>query len=166
MPIRGKIKENEALLNGANVQIESNILRPEKTALEYAKAIVLYVFNESIIRFGQALRHEQQLGELLADMFTDVYIMDSVLARVTQYVEKNDYESNRMCIAQIGTAQATQRITSSARTALLSIVNEHELDKALTDLEKLSRPAGLRLNLFELRRKLADSLYEHGKYML
>ena len=166
LPIRSRIKENEALLNGASVKIESDILRPEKTALEYAKAITLYVFNESIIRFGQALRHEQQLGEILADMFTDVYVMDSVLARVTQYVEKNDYESNRICIAQIGTVQATQRVTSNARTALLSIVSEHELDKALTDLEKLSRPAGLRLNLFELRRKLAESLYEHRKYML
>lgn len=166
LPIRSRIKENEALLNGSSVKIESDILRPEKTALEYAKAIVLYVFNESIIRFGQALRHEQQLGEILADMFTDVYIMDSVLARVTQYIEKNDFESNRICIAQIGTVQATQRITTNARTAMLSIANEHELDRALTDLEKLSRPAGLRLNLFELRRKLADSLYEHGKYML
>ncbi len=166
LPIRDRIKQNEALLNGAAVKIESEILRAEKTALEYAKAVTLYVFNESIIRFGQALRHEQQLGELLADMFTDVYVMDSILARVSQYVEKNDYEANRINIAQISTALGTQRITTNARTALLSIENEHEMDKALTDLEALSRPAGLRLNLFELRRKLADSLYEHGKYML
>ncbi len=166
LPIRSRIKQNEVLLNGTSVQIESAVLRAEKIALEYAKAVTLYVFNESIIRFGQALRHEQQLGELLADMFTDVYVMDSVLARVSQYVEKNDYEANRINIAQISTALGTQRITKNARTALLSIETEHELDQALTDLEKLSRPAGLRLNLFELRRKLADSLYEHGKYML
>ncbi len=166
LPIRNRIKQNEELLNGASVQIEGKILRAEKTALEYAKAVTLNVFNESIIRFGQALRHEQQLGELLADMFTDVYVMDSVLARVSQYVENHDYESNRTNIAQISTMLGTQRIMTNARTALLSIETEHERDKALTDLEKLSRPAGLRLNLFELRRKLADSLYEHGKYML
>ena len=166
LPIRSKIKQNEKLLKGTPIQIESEILRAEKTVLEYSKAVTLYIFNESIIRFGQALRHEQQLGELLADMFTDVYIMDSVLARVSQYVEKNGYEANRINIAQISTALGTQRITTNARTALLSIENEHEIDKALTDLEILSRPAGLRLNLFELRRKLADSLYEHGKYML
>ncbi len=166
LPIRSRIKQNEKLLDGATVQIESEILQEEKTALEYAKAVTLYVFNESIIRFGQALRHEQQLGELLADMFTDIYVMDSVLARVSQYVETHDYESNRIHIAQISTALGTQRITANAHTALLSIESEHEMDNALTDLEKLSRPAGLRLNLFELRRTLADSLYEHGKYML
>ncbi len=166
LPIRSKIKENERLLNGVPIRIETPILRAEKTALEYAKAVTLYVFNESIIRFGQSLRHEQQLGELLADMFTDIYVMDSVLARVSQYVEKHDYEANRINIAQISTALGTQRITTNARTALLSIETEDELDKALTDLEQLSRPAGLRLNLFELRRTLADSLYEHGKYML
>ena len=166
LPIRDKIKENERLLNGATIQIESDILRPEKIALEYAKAITLYVFNESIIRYGQSLRHEQQLMEILADMFTDVYVMDSVLARVSQYVEKNDYESIRMHIAQIGTAQKAQRITANARTALLAIETDHELDKALADLEKLSRPTNLRLNLFQLRRELADTLYEHGKYML
>jgi len=166
LPIRDKIKQNERLLNGGSIQIDSEILRAEKIALEYAKAITLYVFNESIIRYGQSLRHEQQLMEILADMFTDVYIMDSVLARVSQYVEKNDYESIRIHIAQIGTAQKTQRITANARTALLAIESNHELDKALSDLEILSRPTNLRLNLFQLRRELADTLYEHGKYML
>ncbi len=166
LPIRDKIKANEHLLNGGTIRIDSEILRPEKIALEYAKAITLYVFNESIIRYGQSLRHEQQLMEILADMFTDVYVIDSVLARVSQYVEKNDYESIRMHIAQIGTAQKTQRIAANARTALLAIETDHELDKALADLEILSRPTNLRLNLFQLRRELADTLYEHGKYML
>ncbi len=166
LPIRDRIKQNERLLNGDVIQLDTEILRDEKIALEYAKAITLYVFNESIIRYGQGLRHEQQLMEILADMFTDVYVMDSVLARVSQYVEKNGYESIRMHIAQIGTAQKTQRITANARTALLAIETDHELDKALADLEKLSRPTNLRLNLFELRRELADTLYEHGKYML
>lgn len=166
LPIRAKIKENEKLLKGAAIEIDSTILRPEKIALEYAKAITLYVFNESVIRYGQSLRNEQQLMEILADMFTDVYVMDSVLARVTQYVEKNDYESIRVHIAQIGTAQKVQRITANARTALLAIETDHELDQALADLETLSRPTNLRLNLFQLRRELADTLYEHGKYML
>ncbi len=166
LPIRAQIKQNERLLNGGRIELDTDILRDEKIALEYAKAITLYVFNESIIRYGQGLRHEQQLMEILADMFTDVYVMDSVLARVSQYVEKNGYEPIRMHIAQIGTAQKTQRITANARTALLAIEKNHELDQALNDLEKLSRPMHLRLNLFELRRELADTLYEHGKYML
>ncbi len=166
LPIRDKIKENEQLLRGGTVRIESDILQKEKIALEYAKAITLYVFNESIIRYGQSLPHEQQLMEILADMFTDVYVMDSVLARVTQYVEKNGYEAIRMHIAQIGTALKTQRITANARTALLAIEEGHELEQALSDLEALSRPTHLRLNLFQMRRELADTLYEHGQYML
>ncbi len=166
LPIRDKIKENEQLLRGGTVRIESDILQKEKVALEYAKAITLYVFNESIIRYGQSLPHEQQLMEILADMFTDVYVMDSVLARVTQYVEKNGYEAIRMHIAQIGTALKTQRITANARTALLAIEEGHELEQALSDLETLSRPTHLRLNLFQMRRELADTLYEHGQYML
>lgn len=166
LPIRDKIKENEKLLSGKKIQVESKILAAEKKALEYAKAITLYVFNESIIRYGQGLGHEQQLMEILADMLTDVYIMDSVLARVSQYVEEKDYESVRMHIARIGTAQKTERIVSNARTALLSLLTNHELEKALDDLDKLSRPTHLRLNMFEMRRELAESLYEHGKYML
>jgi len=166
LPIRNRIKENERLLNGGSIQIKSPILPAEKTALEYAKAITLYVFNESIIRYGQGLRNEQQLMEILADMFTDVFVMDSVLARVSQYVDKNDYESIRMHIAQIGTAQKAHRVTANARTALLALEKGHELDKALDDLEILSRPTNLRLNLFQLRRELADTLYEHGSYML
>ena len=166
LPIRDKIKENERLLRGIPIEIESDILQKEKIALEYAKAITLYVFNESIIRYGQSLPHEQQLMEILADMFTDIYVMDSVLARVTQYVEKNGYEAIRMHIAQIGTAIKAQRIAANARTALLAIEEGHELEQALADLAVLSGPTNLRLNLFQMRRELADTLYEHGQYML
>ncbi len=166
LPIRDKIKENERLLRGIPIEIESDILQKEKIALEYAKAITLYVFNESIIRYGQSLPHEQQLMEILADMFTDIYVMDSVLARVTQYVEKNGYEAIRMHIAQIGTAIKAQRIAANARTALLAIEEGHELEQALADLAVLSEPTNLRLNLFQMRRELADTLYEHGQYML
>lgn len=166
LPIRDKIKENERLLRGIPIEIESDILQKEKIALEYAKAITLYVFNESIIRYGQSLPHEQQLMEILADMFTDIYVMDSVLARVTQYVEKNGYEAIRMHIAQIGTAIKAQRIAANARTALLAIEEGHELEQALADLAVLSASTNLRLNLFQMRRELADTLYEHGQYML
>ncbi|MGD9897709.1 MAG: acyl-CoA dehydrogenase family protein [Calditrichaceae bacterium] len=164
LPFRDRIKELKTLLAGKKPDIKSTILKAEKTALEYAKAITLYVFNESIIKYGQGLRNEQQLGEMLADMFTDIYVMDSVLSRVTYYIEKKGSDQDRIRIAKISVADKVNRIISHAKIAMLSILDGDELDKALADLDILAKGAELRTRLFQLKSDLADSLYEKGKY--
>ncbi len=162
LPIREKIKEVKAMLGGKTPQINSDVLKEEKSAYEYAKAVTLYLFNESIIKYGQGLKNEQQLMEILADSFTDLYIIDSVLRRITQN-EKRDQD--RLAIGKISTAVRVRRIVGSAKVALLSILDGDELDKALDDLTTLSKGTELRNNLFALKRQLAESLYDKGEYV-
>jgi hypothetical protein len=149
-------------LAGETPQIKSDVLPEEKKAYEYAKAVTLYLFNESIIKYGQGLKNEQQLMEILADSFTDLYIMDSVLRRITQN-EKRDQDW--LAIGKVSTAIRVRRIAGSAKVALLSILDGDELEKALEDLAQLSKGTELRNNLFALKRQLAESLYDKGEYV-
>ena len=162
LPIREKIKEVKKLLDGKTPQIKSDVLPEEKIAYEYAKAVTLYLFNESIIKYGQGLKNEQQLMEILADSFTDLYIVDSVLRRITQN-EKRDQDW--LAIGKVSTAIRVRRIAGSAKVALLSILDGDELEKALEDLAQLSKGTELRNNLFSLKRQLAESLYDKGEYV-
>ena len=161
LPIREEIKKVKKMLDGETPQIKSDVLPDEKSAYEYARAITLYLFNESIIKYGQGLKNEQQLMEILADSFTDLYIMDSVLRRITQN-EKRDQDW--LAIGKISAAMRVRRIVSSAKVALLSILDGDELEEAIEDLTKLAKGTELRNNLFMLKRQLAESLYDKGAY--
>ena len=99
--------------------------------------------------------------EILADSFTDLYIMDSVLRRITQN-EKRDQDW--LAIGKISAAMRVRRIVSSAKVALLSILDGDELEEAIEDLTQLAKGTELRNNLFMLKRQLAESLYDKGKY--
>jgi alkylation response protein AidB-like acyl-CoA dehydrogenase len=162
LPIREKIKEIKQLLNGEKPIIESDVLAEEKSAFEYGKAITLFLFNESIIKYGQGLKNEQQLMEILADCFTDIYIMDSVLRRITQNSKR---DQDWLAIAKVSTALRVRRVVSAAKVALLSILDGDELEAALKNLTQLSKGTELRNNLFALKRQLAESLYDKGLYV-
>ena len=50
-----------------------DLFNKEKHALESAKMLTALIFQEALCSFGQDLKHEQQLSETLADMFTHLY---------------------------------------------------------------------------------------------
>ncbi|MCG8604438.1 acyl-CoA dehydrogenase family protein, partial [bacterium] len=92
LPIRESIKQLN--LNGrANGRFKSkepaNGLDEEIRSLQAAKSLALYVFNEATCRFGQDLKNEQQISCMLSDVFTDIYLMDSVLSRVCRQNSEN-----------------------------------------------------------------------------
>ena len=165
LPIRQRINQMRAVMNGQPFRVYSDILPQEKTALEYAKFIALHAFNESIIKYGQGMRHEHQLLELLANMFINVYVMDSTLARIHQIAESNgSLPEDLKTIGRLSVFEKVRHVTRDAKIALLSILQGEELQTALDELNSLSRFTDMHLNTFEARRYLAEVLYEKGKY--
>ncbi|HGY56689.1 MAG TPA: acyl-CoA dehydrogenase [Caldithrix abyssi] len=165
LPIRQRINQMRAVMSGRPFRVYSDILPQEKTALEYAKFIALHAFNESIIKYGQGMRHEHQLLELLANMFINIYVMDSTLARISQAAESNGaLPEDLKTIGQLSVFEKVRHVTREAKIALLSILEGEELQTALDELNALTRHTDMHLNAFEARRYLAEVLYEKGKY--
>ena len=46
--------------------------------------MVVLIFHEALCQFGQDLKHEQQLSETMADMFSLLYTTESVICRAKQ----------------------------------------------------------------------------------
>ena len=50
-----------------------NAIQQNAKLIEMAKRFVLFIFNEALCKYGQDLKHEQQLTEIFADNFMDIY---------------------------------------------------------------------------------------------
>jgi len=165
LPIRERIKLMHSVINGHPFRVYSDILAEEKTTLEYGKLIALHTLNESIIKYGQGLRNEQQLLEILANMFINIYVMDSTLTRITQYAAKQgEINEEWSTIGKISVFEKVRQVARDSKIALLSNLDGEELQKALGELVILSRGTEIHLNIFEAKRYLAEVLYEKGKY--
>ena len=158
LPIREKINENG---NGfLETDDTLDVLSKEKRGLEAAKSAVLYVFNEAICKYGQDLPTEQQIGALLSDLFSDIYLVDSVLKRVIQKFAASEVDPNWLAIARVFSAEKFYEINSSCKKIVSSILENKALENALGDFITYEKKMHLTTNVFELKRQIAEDLYE------
>jgi len=82
----------------------------------------LYIFNEALNKFGQDLKHEQQITEMLADIFMDLYAAESTVVRSKKIMEKGSQNKVVCSIAKIFTAEMVfatpQYVTDSIKCNL------------------------------------------------
>ncbi|MFQ6114694.1 MAG: acyl-CoA dehydrogenase family protein [bacterium] len=166
LPIREAVKNIEAQKLGIGSQASKagDVLAQEKHALRIAKSLVLYVFNEAICKFGQDLRNEQQIGGGLSDMLMDLYLMDSVVSRVSQRSQTTNFDSILLAIARALCFERLYAIAITSPKILCSLLNNRALEKALEDLRVFVEQMLPTTNVVELKRQIAEHLYEKGKY--
>lgn len=161
LPVREAIKNvNVEALKQKYAGLEQvKILIEENKSLQIAKSLVLYVFNEAICKFGQDLKNEQQLGAMFSDMFMDIYLMDSVLARVTQQFNNSAFDKIWLLIARSLCTEKYDSIATSSRRILCSLLENKALDKSLSDLNSFNHDMLLKTNVFALKNAIAEDLY-------
>jgi alkylation response protein AidB-like acyl-CoA dehydrogenase len=164
LPIRDAIKQLPKYLSGDKPAVDDGVLVEEKRALEIAKALTLYVFNEAVCKYGQGLRNQQQVGEVLSNLFIDLYVMDSVISRVSQRVASEGEDPVWLAIPKVLVAERVADMATAARQALCGMLSGPALDKALADVQTLTHRMLLSTNVFDLKRLIAEDLYEQGKY--
>ena len=126
--------------------------------------MVLYLFNEALNEFGQDLKHEQQLGELLADSFMDLYLADSTLARVGQMIQSNGQHGVLVPIAQALTAEATLNLMNRGLIGLNDIFHgnlPHEVTNKLRLFQVRLLP---KADVASLKRQIAEYVYSQKRY--
>ncbi|MFQ6617703.1 MAG: acyl-CoA dehydrogenase family protein [Fidelibacterota bacterium] len=164
LPIRDRVKQAEDFLKGAVPAISSPILAEEKKALEISKLMAVYLFNETLCRYGQGLRTRQQLGEILSNMFIDVYVIDSVLSRVTQEIRDKGSNPTLEAISRVLVSERMLQMAADGRKAICSIFEKEELDSASNIMDKFSRGMRLNTDILKLKARIAEDLYGKSKY--
>ena len=73
LPIHDGIRAIDEYMSNGELKLDDDTLKNECQTVETAKRLALFIFNEALCQYGQGLRHEQQLTEILSDIFTEIF---------------------------------------------------------------------------------------------
>lgn len=167
IPIRERIKEIDASLNSQEMAVSDHPLARQTAMVEAGKNLVLYVFNEALNEFGQDLRHEQQLGETLADGFIDLYAADSTLARIANILDDSSevgQPSVLLPIARVLTAEVSLRLLSRALTGLNDVYHGNLPEDVIDKLRRFQVKMLPAVDVASLKKQIAEYVYSQKIY--
>ena len=162
--LRDYLKDLDSFLENEPSKDSNDVFNIEKYALEAAKKLASVIFNEALCEFGQDLKHEQQLSETLANIFTNIYVSESVIYRI-QY-SKSDTEALKQSntIAKIYVTESLLEIKSMIPKCINHIFKElipKNVDNIICQLEK---KISLKTNTISMKSKLAEFMFTQKKY--
>ncbi|MFV1951011.1 MAG: acyl-CoA dehydrogenase family protein [Nitrospinota bacterium] len=143
-------------------------LKEEMADIESAKRVVAYAINHALIHCGKNIKNEQQVMGAIADMLIGIYGADSTLSRVNEYISKDGREKSeiQIAIAKLICYKKCSKVSKIAREVIIGVVSEGQLDAKLGNLSKLTHCIRQRVNIVDLKRLIADSAIEAGRYDL
>ena len=164
LPIREAIREIDAFMSNGELDLDNQILSTECQTIEIAKRFVLFIFNEALCKYGQDLKHEQQLTEIFADNFMDIYTAESTVVRARKIMASNSPEPTVVDIAKVFTAEMASRFISQLHTAISAICDGKPsvlIDQKINEFESRIR---LSTNVIGLKRNIANHVYKKNRY--
>ena len=164
LPIREKLHNVPAILDEIDDLYYGDTLRREKQSLELAKYLTMLVLHEAICKFGQAIRTEHQLMEILAYMFIHVYLVDSTLNRVSQRQDKGLNITIQRKIARVLTSESMYLISTLAMKGITNLLNGESLVETLSIVERFIRRMVVPRDIFSLKREIAEDVINKVDY--
>jgi len=164
LPIQGAIREIEQYMNNGKLEIDSEILIAESNVVETSKRLALYLLNEGICEFGQDLKHQQQIADILANIFIDIYVAESTVLRAKKILGDPTKPSSVEAVAKIFVAEMAQRIMQLADTALKGIYNGDLSTLIHENLNAFRSRMYLPTNTIGLKREIAAFAYSKKSY--
>ncbi len=139
-------------------------LQNEARAIEAGKRLSLLIFNEAICKFGQDLKHHQQLSELLADVFTLLYTAEATVCRVNNITSGNGSSHIPLFIAQAHTQEASNEIISKLNTAIRNLYPYGAPEKLLDLKNQLEKIMDLNTDTISLKEEIARFMIKQSSY--
>lgn len=164
LDVREAIREIDGYMSNGELILDDDTLAKECQSIETAKRFALYLFNEALCEYGQDLKHEQQLTEIFADMFTDIYTAESTVVRARKIMASESPESTVVDIAKVFTTEMGNRIMSQAHTVTNAIYNGNPspiVDQKLNEFESRMR---LKTNVIGLKQNIANHVFKQNEY--
>jgi alkylation response protein AidB-like acyl-CoA dehydrogenase len=164
LPIRDAIQEIDTFLSNYQEPDSDQLLSREAQAIECGKRLALFLFHEALCRFGQDLKHEQQLTEILANMFIEIYTAESTIARVQQTKESNALDQTSVSVAKVYSAEVCLKLLNFALTGLNGIYRAHLPESIIDHLRKFQINLLLPTDVIGLKRTVAEKAYAMKDY--
>ena len=136
----------------------------EKHAVQATKKLVVLIFQEALCEFGQDLKHEQQLSEAFADIFTHIYTSESVICRVQQTLSSNGTSNMPVNIARINVAESLLEVRSLSSKCLNRIFSENVPTSIMRSVTKLHDIINLDTDTISLKKDLGEFMIDRKDY--
>ena len=162
--LRDYLKNMKHFLDSNFEQNNKDFLCVEKYALESAKLLTSLIFQEALCSFGQDLKHEQQLSENLANMFTHLFTAESVIARVQQTLSQNEKSLMTLNIAKINVAESLLDITLMSSKCLNRIFSEDTPKDITTSVNQLTTKMKLFTDTIKYKQDLGEYMFQQKDY--
>ena len=164
LPIQGAIREIEQYMNNGKLETDSEILLAESNVVETSKRLALFLLNEGICEFGQDLKHQQQIADILANIFIDIYVAESTVLRAKKMLGNPTPPPSVEGVAKIFVAEMAQRMVQLAETALKGIYNGDLSPLMHENLNAFRSRMYLPTNTIGLKREIAAYAYSKKSY--
>ena len=162
--LRNYIKNIDTFISTINPKSSDDTFSSEKQAHESAKKLVSMIFNEALCEFGQDLKHEQQLSEALADMFTNIYVSESVICRAQQASREKSTSEMSFIIAKICVSESLLTIRYLIPKCVNTIFKENVPKRIKEILNPLDKAINLDTDIIALKTQLAKFMFNQKKY--
>jgi len=164
LPIQGAIREIEQYMNNGKLETDNETLLGESNVVETSKRLALFLLNEGICEFGQDLKHQQQIADILANIFIDIYVAESTVLRAKKILGDPAAPSSVEAVAKIFVAEMAQRMMQFAETALKGIYNGDLSTLIHENLNMFRSRMYLPTNTIGLKREIAAYAYSKKSY--
>ena len=163
LPFRDSIQKIDSFLNEKQ---SSNIseFSKEFDSVESAKKLGLYLFNESLIAFGQDLKNEHQIMEMLADIFTDIYTAESAIIRTKKIMDSDNPIPTSKDISIVFISEMVSRVITKTHSILNTLYDGPVSEDIISKVSKFEKRMRLSANTVQLKRNIAEYVFEQKKY--
>ncbi len=141
-----------------------DVLSIEKHCLYGAKILASFIFQEALCTYGQDLKHEQQLSEMIADIFTYIYTSESVLCRAQQSLGSNGITNMTLAIAKTNVADSLLDIIRLSSICINSIFSSSIPLEINDKVNKLQNLLKLNTDTITLKKSLGRYILEKKEY--
>ena len=164
--IRAAMGVSKELMSVPDFSTPEGTFGDEETALKNAKKAILLVAGAAAQKLMAKLKDEQEIIMNVADMLIDVYVLESLLARVKKIADARGEEESAIYtdILKVYFNDAVQRINYNGREALMAFAEGDELRMMLMGLKRYTKYAPV--NTKAARRRIAAKVLEAGSYCL
>ena len=166
LPIRESIQQigNYLATDPNGINKHEGELDHEIQILKAAKMLGLYLFHEALCEYGQDLKHEQQLTEILANIFIDIYTTESTISRVRQNIEAGNNERTPLYIAKVFAAEASIRLLNMALTGMNGIYKGNLKNTIIDNLKNFQVRMLPKIDIIGMKRMIAEHVYSKQSY--
>jgi len=161
--LRGMLKNLGDFLS-KDINDNRDLFSNEKHAINGAKMLSVLIFQEALFAFGQDLKHEQQLSEALADIFTLIFTSESVVSRVQQEQSPNSNTSIATDIALIHVSESMLDIIKLSTKSLNYIFAGSTPKNILESVKKLKDILTLNTDTITKKRSLGNFMLDQQDY--